>query len=179
MEFQLTTERLSISLLSPKDLEPFVAYRQDPVIARYQSWDTTYSSAQGLELIQSQATVPFLSKGEWFQLAIHSLSTGELLGDIALHVLEEADNFEIGYTLAAKNHGQGFAREAVAELLRYLFEDLTAQRVLANTDSRNQASINLLLRLGFTMVPSKSWTEEFKGETVTVNFFELHRNQRA
>jgi hypothetical protein len=30
----------------------------------------------------------------------------------------------------------------------------------------------LLLSLGFIQDPSKSWIEEFKGETVTVYFFE-------
>ncbi|MEY4994635.1 MAG: hypothetical protein RLZ65_484, partial [Actinomycetota bacterium] len=52
--FPILTERLNLSPLGPNDLEGFVTYRQDPEVARYQSWEPTYSKAQALELIDSQ-----------------------------------------------------------------------------------------------------------------------------
>lgn len=159
------------------DLEAFVAYRREPSVARYQSWDTSYSLEQGQALIESQAGVQLPAGGEWLQLAIHSISTRELLGDLALHRLADSEQtFEIGYTLAPAHQGKGFGREAVSRLLRFLADEIGADVVIATPDRRNQPSIKLLTALGFQRDPSKSWDEEFKGERVTVDFFEIDLN---
>ncbi len=174
MAYPLLTERLSIQPLTMADLDGFVAYRQDPEIARFQSWDPTYSKQQGMELIQSQTDVLIPAPGQWLQLAIHKKSTGELVGDLALHAIDGSDSeFEIGFTLARKNHGQGFATEAAARLLTYLFSEIRATKVIAQPDSRNTASKRLLKTLGFELDESKGWVEHFKGEEVRVDYFSL------
>lgn len=175
MTISLSTESLKISPLGLGDLDSFVAYRQDPEIARYQSWDVSFNSGQGLELIQSQLQIDFPNQGDWLQLAIQNRQTGELLGDLALHALEALDEYEIGFTLARRFQKQGFGYEAASALLSYLFDVKHAKAVIACTDTRNQASINLLLKLGFNAVNSRGWVEEFKGETVQVSFFETQR----
>jgi RimJ/RimL family protein N-acetyltransferase len=58
-------------------------------------------------------------------------------------------------------------------LLEQLFSKRQAKLVLAFTDSRNLASKKLLGSLGFLNQPDKNWVEEFKGETVTVETYEL------
>ena len=176
MRYPLLTERLSIQPLELRDLDSFVRYRQDPEIAKFQSWEPTYSMKQGLELLESQVNVLVPIKGEWLQLAVHARTNGELLGDLAIHSLEENNSvFEIGFTFAKEHQGKGFAKEAASRLLEQLFAELGTVKVIANTDSRNQSSINLLLALGFENQPGKSWTEEFKNETVSVLCFEKTR----
>ena len=177
MPFPISTTRLSISPLELGDLEVFVGYRQDPQVSRFQSWDIDFSKEQALELIQSQAGVEFPALGDWLQLGIKEISTGKLLGDLALHALEQQHRYEIGFTLDTAHQSKGFAKEAAAKLLEFLFNEKHALSVEASTDRRNIASINLLKSLGFTEVPSRSWDEEFKGETVTVDVFELHRTE--
>ena len=174
MPYPLLTERLSIAPLAMPDLESFLAYRQDPEIARFQSWDPSYSREQALELIESQVGVELPSKGQWLQLAIHHLMSGELVGDLALHALEEnKSRFEIGFTIAKQYQGRGFAREAALRLMNELgFE--VATKFIAASDSRNKASIKVLTALGFQQQSMKGWTEEFKNELVTVDYFETH-----
>ena len=70
MAYPILTERLSIRPLAMVDLDTFVSYRQDPEIARFQSWETTYSKNQAIDLIESQAVSVLPKKGEWLQLAI-------------------------------------------------------------------------------------------------------------
>jgi len=41
--FEIVTERLSLRPFRVDDLAAFVAYRSDPEVARYQSWDTYQS----------------------------------------------------------------------------------------------------------------------------------------
>jgi len=47
-----------------------------------------------------------------------------------------------------------------------------ATNFIATTDRRNTSSIKVLTGLGFEIQPSKSWTEEFKNEFVTVDYYE-------
>jgi RimJ/RimL family protein N-acetyltransferase len=37
----IVTERLLLRLLGPEDVPAFAAYRSDPEVARYQSWDSS------------------------------------------------------------------------------------------------------------------------------------------
>ena len=174
MPFPLLTPRVSIEPLTMRDVDEFVRYRQDPEIARYQSWDTNYSSQHGIDLVQAQVDVVLPSPGNWVQLAIHDRETGELLGDLALHTIDATKlSFEIGFTLATKNQGNGIAREAVRRLLDFLFDELRAISVCAHCDSRNSPSISLLLALGFENRPTDSATEFFKDESIVVNYFDV------
>lgn len=168
MTLSLTTERLTIEPFSTRDLSAFVRYRQQPEVARFQTWDTSYSLEQGRALIESQASISFPASGNWLQLAIRSNETSELLGDLALHTLGGPGHFELGFSLATENQGQGIAFEAASALLEHLFEFRQATRVIANTDTRNKPSKNLLRKLGLVPLPELSWVEQFKGETVTV-----------
>ena len=178
MTYPLETQRLSIRPLAEADLRSFVEYRSDPEIARYQGWDTPYSETKASELIESQAGIDLPSKGEWLQLAIHLTETGELIGDLALHALDEPqEGYEIGFTVSKAFQGQGYAKEASAALIEHLVREIGARRFIATPDSRNLPSIKLLESLGFVQRPEKSWDEFFKGENVTVDYFELVHTQ--
>ena len=173
MTYPLLTPRLSIEPLKLSDLGTFVDYRQDANIARFQSWDTAYSAEQAVELIESQAGVMLPDEGQWLQLGIHDRTSGELVGDLALHLVNESQSvFELGFTIASQHQGKGFAREAASRLMSYLFSELGAEKIVAHTDRRNTVSIRLLLSLGFQFHPEKSWTENFKNEIVTVDYFD-------
>jgi RimJ/RimL family protein N-acetyltransferase len=172
MPYPLLTDRLSIEPLAMRDLDSFVSYRQEPEIARFQGWEPSYSKAQAIDLIESQTGVELPSKGQWLQLAIHNRVSGEHLGDLAIHRLEDTDPaYEIGFTIATKHQGNGFAKEATRELMNYLRLQ-GATKFIAATDRRNTSSIKVLTGLGFEIKPSKSWSEEFKNELVTVDYFE-------
>ena len=175
MPFPLFTERLRISPLTLADIDAFVEYRRDPEIARFQSWEPTYSRVDARKLVESQAGLSMPETGEWLQIAIHNRESDELLGDVALHSVSEYDGvFEIGFTIARQRQGVGFATEAAAGLMDYLFADCGATKLVANSDRRNEASIRVLLKLGFVQNPSLSWTEIFKGEEITMDHFEFH-----
>lgn len=174
MPYPLLTNRLSIEPLSRNDLDDFIAYRQDPEVAKYQGWDISYSQRQALELLESQRNVLLPSNGSWLQLAIHDQLSGKLFGDLALHSLNNVGtSFEIGFTLARENQGKGIAKEAVGRLIKYLFDEMGVVSIVANCDQRNSSAIKLLLSLGFEQVHTKSWTEHFKDEFVTVDHFVL------
>jgi RimJ/RimL family protein N-acetyltransferase len=146
---RLEAKRLLLRSFQDSDLDPFVAYRSDPTVARYQSWDTPYTPAQARAFIDEMKRKQPATQGEWYQLAIELKDTSALIGDCAFHVLSDAtDQAEIGFTLAQQHQGCGYATEAVARLLAYLFGEIGLRRVTATCDVENASSIRLLERLG-------------------------------
>ena len=175
MLFPVQTPRLSIRPLALEDLAAFVSYRQDPEIARFQSWEPTYSQEDATQLIGSQVGVLIPREGDWLQLGVHELASDELVGDLALHSVPESDRcFEIGFTIARSHQGQGYAKEAASILMRLMFSEQVAKRFTAISDRRNLSSIRVLLALGFNCDPSRSRSEWFKNEDVWLDYFEAH-----
>ncbi|HNX96274.1 MAG TPA: GNAT family protein [Candidatus Aminicenantes bacterium] len=149
-EFRLETRRLVLRPLGPADAEAFSAYRSDPQVARFQGWEAPFSLERAREFIARLAEPEWATPGEWFQVAILRREDGGLVGDCAFQRLAaEPRQAQIGFTLARRYQGQGYAAEAVMALLGYLFEGLGLHRVTAVCDAENGTSIRLLERLDF------------------------------
>ncbi len=73
------------------------------------------------------------------------------------HGMEE---IELGYLLAKKSWGKGFATEATKACLQYGFERLKFNETIAITDLENVASQKVLEKIGFT----KRGIEKIDGE---------------
>jgi RimJ/RimL family protein N-acetyltransferase len=145
----LTSERLVLRRFRPEDLDAFVAYRSDPEIARYQSWEAPYPPGQARQFLQELATIHPDTPGEWFQFAVALRTTDRLIGDCAAHVpADDSRQAEIGFTLAPEHHGHGYATEAVRRLLHYLLIERGKHRVSATCDDRNTRSAAVLERVG-------------------------------
>jgi RimJ/RimL family protein N-acetyltransferase len=150
MSFPLETSRLIVRYFRDSDLEPFVAYRNDPEVYRYQGWKVPYLREDAADFIVRLKNITPGMPGEWLQLAIECKESGEMLGDIAFHITgSNPRQAYLGYTLARSAWGQGYASEAAHKLLDYLFRVLDLHRVVADCDVDNAASIRLLERLGF------------------------------
>jgi RimJ/RimL family protein N-acetyltransferase len=169
---RLTTERLRIEPLAEADIEAFAAYRRDPAIARYQSWETTYSTADAARLVAGQPTTALPAAGDWLQLALRAADDGRLVGDVAVHCLaDQPGTFEVGVTLAPAEHGRGLAGEAVTAVIDALFTVHGAHRVIATCDARNDAVRALLARIGLRQESRQVEADWFKGEWTTVDCF--------
>jgi len=148
--FHIESPRLVLRSFRDSDLEPFLAYRNDPEVAKYQSWEVPYSREQGIDFIGVMKTASPLSQAEWYQVAVELKSTRELIGDVAFCTREfdEAQAF-VGYSFARSHWHHGYANEALRSLLKYLFEDRNLHRIIAECDVENSASWRLLDKLGF------------------------------
>jgi len=145
---RIESERLILRHFEDSDLPAFLAYRNDPEVARYQSWDH-YGEQEARTFIRDMKSARPGVPGEWFQFAIESKETKGLIGDCALMVDEhESYGAEMGFTLAREHQGRGFASEAVSRLLDYAFEDLGLHRIIGIADCRNAPSWALLERVG-------------------------------
>src|SRR5882724_2686155 len=161
---RLTAARLILRRFRADDIETFVRYRADPAIARFQSWEN-FSDADGQAFFASMSRQHPDTPGEWFQFAIERAATGTMIGDCALHALaDQPHEVEIGFTLAPSHQRRGYATEAVACLIDYVFGPLAKERAVGITDVRNTPSIAVLEWLGFERDLTARERVIFKGE---------------
>ena len=146
----LHTQRLLIRNFNVSDLEAFLAYRNDPDVAKYQSWSVPYPREKAEALIHEMQDIHAPKVNEWLQLAIEAKETGELIGDVAFVIKgDDARQAIIGFTIASAHQRKGYITEAATALLDYLFEDLDMHRVTADCDTENIGSWKTLEKLGF------------------------------
>jgi aminoglycoside 6'-N-acetyltransferase len=154
----LHTPRLVLRRFTMADLDPFVAYRADPEVARYQGWEAGFSRAQGEEFLEWVKSVDPDTPGEWFQFAIERRDAAGLIGDCAAHFGPEET--EIGFTLAPAHQRMGYATEAVGALLGYVGSRGHTPAV-AWCDVDNLPSRRVLERLGFALVETVDGEHRF------------------
>ncbi|HLO86817.1 MAG TPA: GNAT family protein [Nostocaceae cyanobacterium] len=178
LPMQILTPRLIIRNFQSDDIKTFIIYRNDPEIAKYQSWSLPYSEIAAQEFIEYlQQTTPG-TLGEWYQLAVELKATGEMIGDCAFCILaEDGQQAEIGFTLARQHQGQGYGTEAVKSLLEHLFVNYHLHRIRANCDPENIASVKLLERAGMRLEGHFIKSLWFKGQWVDELWFAILREE--
>jgi RimJ/RimL family protein N-acetyltransferase len=143
------TTRLALRPVTTADLEATWAFRRLPEVSRW----LTRGPATIEEFRASFEDPVSLAK----TLVIER--DGQVIGDLMLdvgdawaqdEVAEQARGVqaELGWVLHPDHARQGYATEAVRELIRLSFEDLRLRRVTANCFADNEASWRLMERLG-------------------------------
>src|SRR5712692_7279584 len=130
----LETTRLRLRHFRDTDLPLFMAYRNDPEVARYQSWEGI-SKSEACTFIREQREIQPGVPGQGFQIAIELKETGVLIGD-CYFIVNELDNrqAEIGFSISRAYQGQRFATEAVSCFINYAFLTFNLHRIIAITD---------------------------------------------
>ena len=174
---EIVTERLRLRPFGADDLAAFVAYRSEPEVARYQSWDTSYSMADAERFLESQRDVEFGVPGPWMQLAAVD-GNGTLCGDCAVRVAsDQPSTAEVGVTLAPAYQGSGLATEMLAAVIAELFEHHRLHRIYAHADDRNASVHRLLERLGMRCEARLVEADWFKDEWTTLRVFAVLRRE--
>jgi RimJ/RimL family protein N-acetyltransferase len=160
----IETQRLRIRRLTEEDIPNLLSYRNDPNVARYQSWEHI-DEQEARALIRDMEDVEPGMRGVYFQFAIALRTSDEIIGDAMLFVTADDNRLgEIGYSFARAHQGKGYAIESLHALLDYAFKELDLHRVTALVDTRNIPSIRLLERLGMRREGEFIENAWFKGE---------------
>jgi RimJ/RimL family protein N-acetyltransferase/ribosomal protein S18 acetylase RimI-like enzyme len=122
-------------------------YRNTADVARYQDWAMPYTRDLAHALLDELAGTNGPTPNAWVQLAVTG-ADDRMVGDLAVWLDESASLAMIGYTLAPRQQGKGYATEAVAALLDWLVAR-NVHRVAATLDPLNLASARVLERCGF------------------------------
>jgi RimJ/RimL family protein N-acetyltransferase len=173
----LRSPRLVLRPLCSDDAAPLAAYRSLAEVTRYQFWES-FGLADAVRLVAEQATVVPDTPGTWLQLAIVLSHSAVMIGDCGIHFRgDDHRQVELGITLAPTHQGQGFATEALASVLEYVFGRLGKHRVTAVTDAENHAAAGLFRRLGFRQEAHYVENVWFKGAWGSEYLFALLRRE--
>ena len=146
MEFR--TERLLLRPARKDDLEPLHAILSDARAMAYWSSPAHTDIDQSRKWLQSMIDIR-LPEGEDFIIE----HDGRLIGKAGLWRFPE-----IGFIFHPDQWGRGFASEALGFVLGRAFDAHGLPKVEADVDPRNEASLKLLLRLGFRETGRKERT---------------------
>jgi RimJ/RimL family protein N-acetyltransferase len=157
--------------LRDEDAASISEYRSDETVARYQSW-TSCPLSEAQHLIAEMRNCEPGEPG-WFQFAVRDRA-GMLLGDAALYTAFDRLGGKIGFTLASAMQGRGIGKEIVIALVTYAFSECGLQRIIAETDARNERSAAVLRHAGFLLEVQRH-DVPFKGEFITECVYGLLR----
>jgi len=143
----LSTPRLLLRDLRPTDLDDLYEYASDPEIDRYTPWDRYQSLDEAREDLGGY--IARYEQGHFRAWGIEHRADKKLIGITNFGFLSKEDRrAEMGYTIARKYWGQGFATEAAQALIRYGFEKLDLARIEAVVLPENKASSKVMLKVG-------------------------------
>jgi RimJ/RimL family protein N-acetyltransferase len=157
----IRSARLLVRRFGDADAPALAEYRSEPEVARYQSWDAPFSLEAARSLIADFASADADTPG-WFQWAVERVDAPGIVGDIGVNLLEDGKQAMIGYTIAPAFQGRGYGTEVIARIADHLLVEKELHRLSAECDTRNEASVRLLERLGFRReghLRSSTWSK--------------------
>ena len=145
----LATERLTLRELTHKDTEDHFALFSNPKIAE------AHGQRPFQKIVDSEWFINYYAdafkKKEAIRWGMVLKGKRAVIGTCGFHQLSKRHHrAEIGYELHPDYWRQGLASEAIRAILRFGFEEMGLHRIEANVDPNNDASANLLRKLGFT-----------------------------
>jgi len=161
----LATERVRMRLMTEVDVDAVHSYQSRDDVCRYLLFEPRDRDTVAAKVGEHSTHTRLEKDGDYLQLAVERIADARVIGDMYITVKSaENSTIELGWTFHPDVHGQGYASECAAELLRLSFEELDAHRVMAELDPRNSGSVRLCERLG--MREEAHFREDlwFKGE---------------
>ena len=145
---ELTTKRLRLRQWKREDFPAFANLNADPEVMRY--YPDTLSEEESNDMAQRfGAIITFKSWGFW---VVEKLDDKKFMGFVGLHEptydLPVTPCVEIGWRLARKYWGHGYASEAAKASLEVAFEELDLPEVYSFTSILNAKSQAVMERLG-------------------------------
>lgn len=143
--FELSHLRLRRPL--PSDAEAVFEYGSDPEVARFADWPVRTSIDGLAESLHARAAR--WDAGEDFYWIITRADHDRAIGGISCQIT--GDSAEIGFLLARRHWGRGWATEATRAVVGWARTSPALTRLHATCDAENLASARVLEKSGFTL----------------------------
>lgn len=145
----LETGRLILRPMTLEDARDVFLYASDPEVTRHVMWEKHRSPEDSRRFLQQ---------------VVEGYARGELLWGVVLREehrligscgydgswVREHRRAEIGYVLSRDCWRKGYMTEAVLEMIRYGFENMGLNRVIARCFAENRASERVMQKAGMT-----------------------------
>ena len=145
----LTTDRLILRRLVLTDADGIFALRSDLDVIKYTGIKQYTSIDEANAYIGRIDRDLELNKSIMWSIALEASKS--FIGSICYwNIAEDETCAEIGYDLLPAFHGKGFMQEATKAVIRYGFEGMKLDRIVANLCIDNIKSVKILEGKGFT-----------------------------
>lgn len=168
----LTTERLRLRLIEPRDAEDLFPTYSDEEAMRFYGHEPYRSLDDALLLIEFRQADYEQRRG--IRWGITRKDDDRIIGSCGFHHFDT--NYyraETGYILNRAFWGQGIMAEALSAILTYGFNEMGLHRIEAIIDIANERSKNLLLKLGFQYEGNLRQRYAFRGGFEDEHYFGL------
>ncbi len=145
----LRTDRLLLRPFEPSDEETLFQLWNDADVRRF-LWDDQPVSRETVREQIAQSQKDFREERFGLFLISRAEEPGTVIGAAGLFRFPGADWVDLIYALRPAAWGKGLATEAARAVLRFAFEVVGLDEVLAGTDLGNVASQRVIERLGMT-----------------------------
>jgi RimJ/RimL family protein N-acetyltransferase len=149
----VTTERLTLRLMTAADTDDVFSYQSREDVCRYLLFEPRTREEVAERVAKNAVATTLERDGDYLQLALE-LPGGQdgparVIGDSYFTIASlENSRGEIGWALHPDFAGKGYAAEAARAVLGIAFGLVRLHRVYAELDPRNDASVALCKRLG-------------------------------
>ncbi len=150
IQYPIETERLLIRPFALEDAEALHAVWGDPANNRFLG-SRVPASVDETRRAHLEAIVADQRKHGFALCAVIEKASGTLIGDCGLFVSPDHADVELAYGFGRRWWGRGYATEAARGCVRAGFEQLGVERIVADVDSWNEASIRVLEKTGFEL----------------------------
>ena len=165
---QITTQRLLLRGATPEDATSLHKMFSDPEGMKYWSTLPHTTMADTEKLVRSMISNP---RNGGLDFIILDKATSGPIGKIGMW-----QGNEIGFMIAREYWRQGLVSEALKAVLPVFLEKEEVDSIAADVDPRNEASIGLLKKFGFTETGRRERTYEIGGVWMDSVDWELSKN---
>jgi len=146
---EMETERLLLRNLTEDDVQDVFEFRGDPEIMQYIPRPIAQNPEDAKMVIEMMTG--FTANNEKINWGVVEKATGKLLGSFGfVRFNYESYRAEVGYILNKNYHGKGYAKEALAPILDYGFNEMGLHSIEAVIRAENTPSMKLIEKFGFT-----------------------------
>lgn len=175
----IRTDRLILRQWTKEDFAPFAELNADPeVMEFFPSTQTRHES--DFWAAQNKAEIEDQGWGLW---AVEVRATGEFAGFTGLWQVGFEAHFtpavEVGWRLARRYWGQGFATEAARASVAFGFGELALHEIVSMTAVTNLRSRRVMEKLGFTYDPADDFDHPRLAADEPLRRHVLYRLSRA
>ncbi len=148
-KFDITTKRLHLKPFVPEDSKGFQEVNSAAFIRRY-LWDNKVINAITADEVMDQNTKHF-EEDQFGLWKIHLKKSTRVMGYVGLWFFFDEPQPQLIYALLEPYTKKGYATEASSAIMKYAFDQLGFDYLVAATDEGNSASQKVAGRLGMVL----------------------------
>ncbi len=144
-------ERINVRGIEKKDARGVFSIRNNLTMIQYSGIPQMLTMTEAVEFVRTR--IDGMRNDRWLYWIIADKVSDELMGTICIFNFDdEMSRCDIGYELLPAYQGHGLVADAMDAVMTYCFDELAINKIYADINEENFASIQVVKRAGFNYV---------------------------